>query len=380
MVESLPRQGKPFLVLFCATFFATSFFLQVFLARDANSVFLDMRNLNLSTDVLSEVFNHLDLKGANQTKSSSDKPTFHVMHGLQGDDKGFIDEWEISLKTILVNAPVDADLHAHILTNNAAYRAVQNRINMAGLNGTIWRNQITISIYNVERYHANWTSFLASKLRGHNLDKRVKLGGYYRLFASQVLGPEIGPVAYMDTDTLILANLNDLHQYIDPTKMFQVSATWINSGFMIVNTEKFNGFWDLLDAVPEIDSGGDQTLVSLVAEAFPNVTGHLPEQWDTHLGHGFRRAPQTLLDKRDKVGMLHFTGSRAGAYFEGGFDYYCTRSNACGGNQGNLDKFRKSWALADYYVRLQWTWVKYFGQSMVDARHQGHALKLRLVE
>lgn len=297
------------LILFCAAFFVASFFLQAFLARDANSIQLDLRNL--SSDVFGEVFS-AGLVGADH----SPKPTFHIMHGLQGDDKGFIDEWEVSLKTVLVNAPLDADLHAHILTNNAAQNAVLNRINMAGLNGTIWRNQITISIYNVERYHTNWTAFLASKLRGRHLDKRVTLGGYYRLFASQVLDAEVGPVLYMDTDSLILANLNDLYQYVDSTKMFQVSSTWINSGFMIVNVAKFNEFWDLLDAVPEIDSGGDQTLITLVADAFPDVVGHLPEQWDTHLGHGFRRAPHKLLDQRDKVGMLHFTGSREGAYFE----------------------------------------------------------------
>ena len=348
--------------------------MQAFLARDANSIFLEMRNL--SSDVFGEAFN----LNKEEEETPSTRRTLHVMHGLQGNDKGFIDEWEVSLKTVLLHAPVDADLHAHILTNDAAHTAVLNRITAAGLNGTIWRNQITISIYKVERHHANWTSFLASKLRGKDLDKRVTLGGYYRLLASKVLDPEIGPVLYMDTDTLILANLNDFHKYVDPKYMFQVSATWINSGFMVVNMAKFNGFWDLLDAVPDLDSGGDQTLVTVVAMKFPDVVGHLPEQWDTHLGHGFRKAPHSLIDKRDKVGMLHFTGSRSGSYFHGGFDQYCIRTPVCNRSPEARDKFYKSWALADYYVKLQWNWVKYFGESMVDSHGEGHALKVRLVD
>ena len=35
------------------------------------------------------------------------RETFHVIQCLGGDAKGFLDEWEVNLKSILLNAPLD---------------------------------------------------------------------------------------------------------------------------------------------------------------------------------------------------------------------------------------------------------------------------------
>ena len=36
--------------------------------------------------------------------------TVNVLFGMQGNNTAFIDEWEVALKSILLNAPVDARL------------------------------------------------------------------------------------------------------------------------------------------------------------------------------------------------------------------------------------------------------------------------------
>jgi hypothetical protein len=141
-------------------------------------------------------------------------PTVHMLQGLQGNKTGFIDQWEVNLKSVLLNAPLDANLHIHILSNAAAKEAVLERIQAAGLEGSPWRNQVSITVYNVEKYEAEWTKLILKKNRGNAIDQRVTLGGYYRLLAYQVIpkhnSETIGPILYMDADVVVLANLNDL--------------------------------------------------------------------------------------------------------------------------------------------------------------------------
>ena len=41
--------------------------------------------------------------------------TLHVVKCLAGNSSAFIDEWEFGFKSILVNAPLDSNLHVHII-------------------------------------------------------------------------------------------------------------------------------------------------------------------------------------------------------------------------------------------------------------------------
>jgi hypothetical protein len=147
-------------------------------------------------------------------KERAATPTVHMLQALQGNKTGFIDQWEVNLKSVLLNAPLDANLHIHILSNAAAKEAVLERIQAAGLEGSPWRNQVSITVYNVEKYQAELTKLILKKNRGNAIDQRVTLGGYYRLLAYQVIpnhnSETIGPILYMDADVVVLANLNDL--------------------------------------------------------------------------------------------------------------------------------------------------------------------------
>lgn len=330
-------------------------------------------------------------------KERAATPTVHVLQGLRGNKTGFIDQWEVNLKSVLLNAPLDANLHIHILSNAAAKEAVLERIQAGGLEGSPWRNQVSITVYNVEKYEAEWTELIRKKIRvGNKIDGRTTLGGYYRLLAYQVLpkhnNETIGPILYMDADVVVLANLNDLWRKVDTTKgyLYQWSTNAArqkqgpNSGFVVFHLDKFEQWWDLLDRLPKITSGGDQALMILIHEAFPNVTGPLPAEWDTHLGHGWRPNPHTLLQKQDKVGFVHFTGTppTGSSYLDSpeGVQKYCNRVKSCRDSPKNQDLYRKSWGLVEYYIRVQWKWVKYFGESSVHFGEQGRELKLRVID
>ena len=125
--------------------------------------------------------------------------TVHVMFALNGKNPFFFDEWEVALKSVLLNAPLDTPLHIHILANNMAHRTVKRRLDQNELIGSQSRNPVTITNYNVEARHEEFRQELEKAFRGNaTLDTRVSLGGYYRLFASRIIPPETGPVLYMD--------------------------------------------------------------------------------------------------------------------------------------------------------------------------------------
>ena len=74
------------------------------------------------------------------------RETFHVIQCLGGDAKGFLDEWEVNLKSILLNAPLDYNLNIHIICDEKACSAAKHRLFAASLNSTKWRNEIVIHV------------------------------------------------------------------------------------------------------------------------------------------------------------------------------------------------------------------------------------------
>lgn len=397
-------------------------------------------------------------------ESSSSSPldeTVHVLYGLHGNKTGFLDQWEVNLKSTLLNAPLDNPLHIHILVNSDAEQAIRVRLAKARLgeirdertttpqhsssstpddrgdasnhhknntNHVYFRQPIRITIYNVETYHGEWTAFLTQKFRGKDLDGAYPMGVYYRLLAYKVILPywrlrqqkdaespdkapgvvgRINSILYMDADVVVLSNLNDLwrnvirdedHQQQQHTTqttvgvsqskdtshtigdtesnsrklpiIYQWSATWPNSGFAVYYLEHIELFWELLDELPEIVHTNDQNLLVAVAKAFPQIAAKpLPKEWDTHMGHGWRPDPHTLLHGQDRVGMAHFTGRPpAGESYmdtNQGVLKYCIRSKKCSDSKRAQQDYMKTWGLVDYYVRIPWHYVRYLGESQI---------------
>jgi len=321
-----------------------------------------------------------------ETTQKHEKETLHVLFGMMGTAESLYSAWEVSLKSILVNAPIDADLEIHVLCDEDAYGAVRQRIRDAKLRGSLWRNQITIHLYNVEAYNKQWREFLRTRLGHDDLDPRVSLGGYYRLLAYQVLAPRgVGLALYVDTDVIILANLNDLMRSMDDTKLFQGSATSFCSGFAVINMQRFHEFWESVDGLGKV-LVGDQDVMTAVLEAFPESYGSLPIEWARNMGNGYREFPHRILEDPNGIldagaaGMLHYQGgdSRPGDenYFSEGFGVYCDRTPRCRDREKRRELVERSWGLGDFYTRLTWKWALYFGKSTVSSGSDGFKLRV----
>lgn len=300
---------------------------------------------------------------------------FNVLFGLSGNATGFISEWEVALKSVLLNAPIDSPLQIFCLTDSEAFHAAHDTLKRAQLEGSLWRNSITVTFYLVEKYHEEWEKFLQAAIGDKNeLEQRVTIGGYYRLMASKVLPTNTGHVLYMDADSVITANLHDLRQYFNNTTLYQWSGSWPCSGFMLINMDLFDSFFQQLRELPPPPSGGDQVLLAYLAEQRPHIAGALPLHWDVNLGHGWRRRPQLLLTGRPQVSAIHFNGIRP-SYFYKGLDFYCNRTPKCTTDE-DRELVRKTWGMADYYIRIDWSWVLHLGQSMI----KGKGVPLRIAK
>eukprot|EP00979_Chaetoceros_neogracilis_P011657 scaffold2930_cov329-Chaetoceros_neogracile.AAC.1 len=59
-------------------------------------------------------------------QKKSVRRTLHVIHCLSGNDPSFIEEWEIGMKSVLVNAPLDSNLHIHLIADNNAAKEIDS--------------------------------------------------------------------------------------------------------------------------------------------------------------------------------------------------------------------------------------------------------------
>jgi len=366
--------------------------------------------------------------------------TLHIIHCLSGNDPQFIDEWEWGLKSIIANAPLDANLHIHIIADSDAAEATDKKIVGSGLVKAqqAWRNEITITLNNVEGMLPKWRLFLKHALTANDtadessrseLDGRVGIGGYFRLFAHEVIMPyssseqcsldggdrsgkscdnrDLKEAVYMDTDVIVMANLNDLMTATQQTILARVERVglprplWIwngNSGFAVIDLTNYNYMWLLASQTPRVTAvpfnspnmkllipkkKNDQYILQSIADRYPNVTAKIAMQWDIHVGHGYRQLPQKLFDDGRDVGFLHFTApSHFGGNFMdlGGTDKWCKFSNNCNHTDtipgGDMDKVRRTWGLAEYYTKLKWDWVIFQGgKSRIRLGENGNVLK-----
>lgn len=318
--------------------------------------------------------------------------TLHVLNCIHLNDKnktGIIDEWEVNFKSVLSNAPLDNDLHIHVIANGDGSQMIKERIIATKLiNESKWRNRISLTLYNAESKIKGWSEILKEKLRGHGTDKRVSIGGYFRLFAHTILEERgIDEVVYMDTDVVIIANLNDLVRSMNTTHeenesiMWQYAKSVANSGFMVLNMKKFHHFWDLISKLPQINSGGDQALLAQVVEQWPSIyNGVIPDQWNVHLGHGYRRSPHELLYNREHVGMLHFTGAYGDTYFEESIDKLCGGKYHGARCKGHLEEYHSSWGLAEMYIRLPWKFLIFFAATKIPHGNDGFSFNFEIID
>jgi hypothetical protein len=143
----------------------------------------------------------------------------HVLLSLSGNHSGFLGEFEVALKSILLHAPVDNPLTIHIIADAPAYNALPDIIvSKADLRHWTTRTLLKITVYNVESRQEEWRRRIESRMAlANNLIKgslfRHTVGAYFRLFAGEVLPSTVETVVYIDTDTVLLSSLDGIWKH-----------------------------------------------------------------------------------------------------------------------------------------------------------------------
>ena len=75
--------------------------------------------------------------------------TMHVGFGLSGNGTGFLSEFEVALKSVLLHAPLERDMHVHIIADQDAYQSLGEIFNRNGLSTWVTRNLIKIHAYDI---------------------------------------------------------------------------------------------------------------------------------------------------------------------------------------------------------------------------------------
>jgi hypothetical protein len=363
--------------------------------------------------------------------------TLHVLYGLSGNKTAFMDEFVVSLKSVLLNAPVDSPMHVHLIVDDAAHSVLTNRIfPQLGLNGSIWRNSIVISLYPVsEQLKGLHIRRIYESLPNRNVTvmKRVGSGALFRIFAHEILPADLdsggeegdkgaGTALYLDNDVVAFANLAEVMSLQDSKYMYQAgTSNDLCSGFMVLNLRQFPAFFSYLSQVRPEHLGrqfDDQAMLNAVKRhlrgleiewekkagasgarngdtpqqshngsttvplrpPFP-VVGDLPASWHVHLAHGYSRGRAQRLGEThpEGFGMLHFNGLRSGAvtWWAGrdGVMRYC--DEACRSDQRAEQAVRETWNLAEYYVHLPFAHAKRLGRSLVSGHDGGTPLVVR---
>ena len=300
----------------------------------------------------------------------------HVMFALSGNETGFIAEFEVSLKSVLLNGPLEDPLTIHILADADACKAIGPIFEKANFKQWKSRDPVTIRTYNVQAHEASWLAKIHSRMaRAENFTDtlfRHTVGAYYRLFCAHVLPKSVDTVLYLDTDAIVLSSLDDIwNHYLNDTKMFQWGGASRCSGFMVLRPQDMETVWKIWSDVPtemlhkmlkRRPVADDQLVLRAVAQLFPDHVGHLPAHWDVSASDGpWRDKPNQLIKYRPAVSMMHYNG--------GG-----TNNEAF----WKVHPFYASehWALTRYYVDMPWSWAQQQLKGRIRRDHAGYELAL----
>ncbi|KAL3779953.1 hypothetical protein HJC23_008207, partial [Cyclotella cryptica] len=295
------------------------------------------------------------------------KPS-HVAFGLSGNNPGFFDEFEVALKSVLLNAPLDRNLSVHILADNDALTALNDLYNKTDLAKWVSRNQIQIQSYNVSSRLKDMESVIMHTWEPHFPEVKTlwqvsfhTMGTYFRLFAHWFLPATAEYVLYMDTDVTILANLGELWQMIEakPDVLFHWGRGMC-AGFLAMKVSRIDEIWALARKAPlaEIRKKGrnrgidDQLIFIAVNETHPNEVNRLPDGYDLTHSLKWHSSNYPYHEVYPEAFMLHHNanGNSPLPYWN---------------SSRIIQQHHDSWGLMEYYIHLPWTWARFFARSQL---------------
>jgi hypothetical protein len=305
-------------------------------------------------------------------KSNGNSDPVHVLYTLSGNDPDFIEEFLASMKSSLLNSPLDRGMAIHIIADDNAYQAIRPMFNSTKLDQWITRNPISIQTYNVERKKENWKETF-QHATNFQLSERHTIGAMFRLFAYETLPSNVEYAVYMDTDAAMLTNLQELWRLRNSSTLFQWGAANC-SGFVLFNFRqmKQHQFWNLVDRAYPKDAGkeeeiDDQHILRVLAKEYPHLVAFLPSEWDLHRADNFWRWKgdgKELVENKPKAGMVHMNGWTEG---EG------KANNKFANKYG---EYGSVFAAVNYYGDHPWEWTRYMLESQLQDGQRGHKISL----
>jgi lipopolysaccharide biosynthesis glycosyltransferase len=153
--------------------------------------------------------------------------TIHLAFGLSGNHPGFLSEFEVALKSVLLHAPLDRDMHVHIVADRDAYQSLGVILNRTGLSTWKTRNSIEVHAYDITPELPQLKRLINDTFAPMFDDPKFDvlqhstsvhtIGCFFRLFANRVIPTTVKHLAYMDTDVVIMANLEELWRQVEAT-------------------------------------------------------------------------------------------------------------------------------------------------------------------
>ncbi|KAL7541196.1 hypothetical protein ACHAXR_010713 [Thalassiosira sp. AJA248-18] len=316
----------------------------------------------------------------------------NVAFALSGNHADFISEFEVGLKSVLLNAPLERTLSIHILADQDAILALTGKHNykpplfeIIQLQKWVSRSQIEIHVYDVSPHIPALTklvddtftkayNFQGGSMMGQSSIMVHTIGTYFRLVANRILPQTVKHVLYIDVDVVIISNLEELWREVEtnPNALFHWGKGMC-AGFVVMNVPRMDEIWTLAQNSPiqtiaeELDQNiNDQLIFRSVNVTYPHEVHVLSDGWDMSAAEKWQPKLQYSLERTyPNVGMLHFNGGggKKEAYF----------NNKAG---GFIEFFPDTWGNAKYYVTLPWAWARYQAKSLRQPDSGGYPISI----
>ena len=198
------------------------------------------------------------------------------------------------------------------------------------------------------------------------------VGTWFRLIAHVIIPPTVKHLLYIDTDVVIMANLEELWHEIElsPESLFHWGLDMC-AGFVVMYVPRMEEIWTLAQESPidqiakDFHDNSDQLIYRAVDVTYPNEVNVLSDSWAISAATHWQPKYWTYEETFKGAGMLHFNGggSNKNAYFLQEKTF--------------LKQFRNTWGTAEYYILIPWSWAQYQAKSMIGATSEGYSIKIR---
>ena len=304
----------------------------------------------------------------------------HMALALSGREPGLYEEFEVALKSVLLNAPFERSLFVHIFADGHAYEELEGVLSKIQLTSWETRNQVEIHTYDIQHHlkslKAQMLETFQPSLPNFTVSEGIvqhTIGTWFRLYAHRFVEHDIDNLLYMDTDCVIMANLDGVAEFIEqkPSALIHWGES-MTAGFMALNIQRMEEMWTIAREAPMKEIAArfkqdlnDQLVFMAINATHPSEVDVLPMEWDMHVTARWAPQYQPFEEKTPNVGMLHFNGGSSSniAYF---------KPEA----SGWMEKFEGTWGNARYYVNMPWSWARFIAMGNRRRRSSGFQLKM----